>query len=328
MRSCAALLSGLLLTAALCALLEWRVRAGGAAPSVNPSADMALWAHHRRALNGDARALAVLGTSRVMFDIDLRMLALATGRTNVRQLGVVGSNAFATLEDLANDGDFTGAILVDINEESLAPANWDTQRRYADRRGVHFTWPERWGGLVRAHVEEHAAFLNPAVSNLNRIKWAAFGITDNRTHMSATRELGCVDGHEMPIEWNLAAGEAAIPAARVALERTLPAQLERLHSLVQRLQARGIAVVFFRPPLAAPLEAIYEQHLPRERFWDPIALALDAPVLRASDIPELAGFDPPDGSHLCRSDAREFTLRLARILRERGLLEPPTQERA
>jgi hypothetical protein len=322
MRHATSLLIAVMLAAALCGLLEWRARATGTRPSVNPSSDMALWAHHRKALSNDPRALAILGTSRVLFDIDLAVLARETGRTNLRQLGIVGTNAFATLEDLAADVEFSGDVLVDINEESLAPPNWDSQRAYGDRRSAHFTLPERWGALVRAGIEEKLAFLNPALSNLNRIKWVSFGITDVRTQMSAMRTLGCVAGHEMPMEWNLAAAQSAIPAARTALATTLPAQIERLRGIVARLQARGSSVVFFRPPLAPELEDIYAEHLPRREFWEPVADRIGAPALRADDFPELASFVPPDGSHLCQADAAEFTRRLAGILRARRWLQP------
>jgi hypothetical protein len=320
MRHTSTLLTAIALTLAVAGAFEMYWRSEGVTPSVNPSADQSLWAFHRVQLDASGSSLAILGTSRALFDIDISTLRANLGASNIRQLAIAATHPMASLEDLAEDRDFNGTVLCEINEEALAHGPWESQRAYNNRRAEHFTLPERWGGYLRARIEDHVAILNPAVSNLNRIKWNAFGITDVRTKWTSDRTSACVPGHEMPIEWNLAAADAALSAANEDLGSSFETQLARFDAVVNRLHSRGVQVIFVRAPVAPEMERLYEHYLPRAQFWDRMVAAVDAPFIRSDDYAALDSFMPPDGSHLCADDPRLFTQRLLDILRRRKLL--------
>lgn len=310
----------LLLAAAALAAVEMYWRKAGADASVNPSSDRSLWAFQREHLRGDPQGLAIVGTSRALFGFDLAILARETGHDNVRQLAIAATHPLAALEELASDPDFEGSILCELTAESLAIGRWDSQRPYLDRRAEHFSVPARWGSFIRANVEERIVLLNPALSTLNRVKWKHFGMTDVRTQWSAERSAACVPGHEMPMDWTLAAADAALASARMDLLDSFDRQLRQLDELINRLNARGIPVVFIRAPVAQEVEALYEHYLPRAKYWDRMEAQIAAPFIRADDFPALSSFHLPDGSHLCGADQQAFTHALADVLRARGLL--------
>lgn len=311
-----------LLAAIALGALEWHWRTAGASASVNPSSDRALWAFHRRKLDHDNQAIAIIGTSRALFDIDPDELSRAASAQNVRQLAIVATHPLAVLEDLAADQDFKGRIICELTEESLSTTAWESQRPYTNVRGEHFTVPERYGAFMRAHVEEQVVLLNPALATLNRVKWSALGMTDVRTRWNANRSSDCVAGHEMPLEWSAAAVDSALAAARADLSISFEHQLSRLGRVVDRLQRRAIPIAFVRAPVAPAIQEFYNRHLPRAEYWDRMVEAIDAPFIRADDFSELSGFHPPDGSHLCGSDAIVFTGRLSNLLISRNLLGP------
>jgi hypothetical protein len=300
--------------------------------SVNPSADKALWAFQRTRANDDPDTLAIVGTSRALYDLDTQALAKATGYTHVRQLAIAGSHPLATLEDLAADPDFKGRILCELTEQALATAPWNSQRNYTDRRGEHFTLPERWGSVIRAQVEEHVALVNPAAATLNRVKWAglraSLGVSEWRVHWASNRSSACVAGHEPRMQWFMFVTDQELAAARRDLSGSFAERLARLDAIVRRLHDRGIPVVFIRAPVAPEMAALYEKHLPRKDFWDRMVSQVDAPFVRADDYPELSAFHPPDGSHLCGEDPKVFTQELGAILKSGKLLARHESRRA
>src|SRR5688572_2540051 len=96
----------LLLTFIVLGGIELYWREAGLEASINPSADKALWAFQRIRVNDDPDALAIVGTSRALYDFHQKTLSEETGYTHVRQLAIAGSHPLATLEDLADDPQF------------------------------------------------------------------------------------------------------------------------------------------------------------------------------------------------------------------------------
>jgi hypothetical protein len=302
--------------------LYWREN--GLEASINPSADKALWAFQRTRVNDDPDALAIVGTSRALYDFHQKTLSEETGYTHVRQLAIAGSHPLATLEDLADDPQFKGRIICELTEQALSTVPWESQRPYTYRRGGHFTLPERWGSVVRAKIEEHVVLLSPAAATLNRMKWAALsralGATEWRVHWASDRTTACVPGHLPRKEWFTFVTDQELATARHDLAVSFESRVSRLNGIVQRLHARGVPVIFVRAPVTPDMEALYEKHLPRKDYWDRMVADIDAPFVRADDYPQLSMFSPPDGSHLCGEDPQLYTKRLSAILKSENLL--------
>jgi hypothetical protein len=90
---------------------------------------------------------------------------------------------------------------------------------------------------------------------------------------------------------------------------------------VAKLRARGVKVVFVRPPSAGPYLEAEERELPRAATFDALLVATGAPGIHFQDYPELQEFELPEWSHLSEPDAERFTAALYAIL-ERTRWEP------
>ncbi|MGE5168564.1 MAG: hypothetical protein ACM3KT_08120, partial [Deltaproteobacteria bacterium] len=96
--------------------------------------------------------------------------------------------------------------------------------------------------------------------------------------------------------------------------KTRDEQIERAAKAVATLRARGVKVLFLRPPSAGPYLAYDDRQFPRAQAWDVLLAKTGAPGIYFSDYPELSGFDPPEWSHLKLADARKFTAALHAIV--------------
>ncbi len=94
----------------------------------------------------------------------------------------------------------------------------------------------------------------------------------------------------------------------------IDAQIERATIAVSKLRARGVDVLFIRPPSTGPLYAGEQRGLPRARTWDRLLLATGAPGIHFEDYPQLQGYDQPEWSHLSASEADRFTAALVPIV--------------
>ena len=79
---------------------------------------------------------------------------------------------------------------------------------------------------------------------------------------------------------------------------------------VEQLQAAGVRVIFLRMPSGGPVRAIEEELYPRSEYWGRLERACDelgCQSLHFADCPELTGFVPPDGSHICAEERAAFS---------------------
>src|SRR2546423_14901054 len=107
-----------ILTASLTILFmiffEWFWRSRGFPISYND--DESLWANKRAEVYDPIdKTTVVIGSSRIKFDLDIPLFEKMTGNKLV-QLAMVGSSPKPVLEDLANDENFKGKLIIDITE--------------------------------------------------------------------------------------------------------------------------------------------------------------------------------------------------------------------
>src|SRR3954452_5363643 len=78
--------------------------------------DKALWANKRSdAFLPKDKATVFIGSSRIKFDLDVPTWESMTGEKAV-QLSLVGTSPRLLLQDLANDKNFRGKLVVDVTE--------------------------------------------------------------------------------------------------------------------------------------------------------------------------------------------------------------------
>ena len=94
---------------------EWYWRDFGATPGYRNS--FGLWAIQRRRIDaGEGKATVIIGASRVYFDIQLDLWEKLDGERPI-QLAFEGTSPLRFAEDLADDPNFTGRLLIGIAPE-------------------------------------------------------------------------------------------------------------------------------------------------------------------------------------------------------------------
>ena len=99
-------------------------------------------------------------------------------------------------------------------------------------------------------------------------------------------------------------------------------QLKSTERNAERIRARGGRVILVRFPTSGALwTSVDERFYPRAEYWDVFAARTGMHMLHFQDVPGLAGFDCPDGSHIDAKDRTAFTEALLDALDERGWLD-------
>ena len=314
-------------------------RAYGVTPGIRNSDG--LWARERRRIDaGEGDATVIIGDSRALFDLQLPVWEKLSGRRPI-QLSLEATSPLFLLEDLANDAHFTGRLLV-----GLAPMN--VLRSGGRRSNVldymrHESPSQRIGQWLSMRlVEPYLAFDDPDFALqtvLERQPWpprarlVPFAPVRKLSVSGADRNSFLWDKLERDSDYRDAARGVwaqhhwAIdtlppPAQRPeAWPALVDAQIASAARAVAKLRARGVKVVFVRPPSSGLYLEAEQRELPRERTFEPLLAATGAAGIHFQDYPELQGLETPEWSHLTRADAERFTAALYAIL-ERTQWEP------
>jgi hypothetical protein len=329
---------GLLLAVALLsttATLAWETwaRSAGYRPTLNDTPD--LWAQARAAVEPDS--IVLVGTSRMLFDVDLDLLEQGLGRRPT-QLAIVGSSPFPVLEDLASDESFRGTVLLDVVPAMyLAPAGPPMEASQKAVRRYH-TWnyAQRWGHQLGTFLETRVAFLKQEDLTLAKLlerlpipnrahalvgpAMPPYFYTLDRDRRARMAPEAAVVGS--PLQQRVANGWLPLftlppPPRFIPLEQfqammgqAMEARFRDTAKHITRIRERGGQVVFLRLPVTGPLVEREEQLAPRAATWDRLVKENAVPAIHFDEHPELRGFNCPEWSHLSADDSIEFTRRL------------------
>ena len=323
------LLGAAVLAVLLIAGWEFYWRSFGVSPSYHNSNGE--WAQQRRRIDdGEGGKTVLLGDSRTLFDVQLPVWEQVAGERPI-QLAIEGTSALPMLEDLAADANFTGRLVVGVAPQVFFSG-------FSFRGGVvpyyHKEGPSRRiGNWLSMHlVEPYFAFydedfkLNKVVKRQNwpkrprlppytDVRKLAMSDADRNTHVwdkvatdESYRELARriwtqVFGHPMP------GMETREKASKLVDE-----QITRAAAAVAKLRARGVPVVFVRPPSSGEYY-VYEQRVfPRAETWDLLLKRTGAAGIHFDDYPQLQGYYLPEWSHIAASDANRFTAALVPLV--------------
>jgi hypothetical protein len=311
---------GLALVLAVTILGVWEGfwRAKGFLPRHSLVPSWVVWRHRV-----EPTSTVVLGTSRVQAALDLDVWESATGARPI-QLAVLGSTPLPALDDLAEDSEFRGLVLVDLlplhafdalgsranveaaldeYEASLVSPSRRTEAVLRFLVSSAFVFRDAVlsppGVLTRARRGERA-IPNPAIFRSDRF---------TRFDYTGRSFLRRVPRAETPANY-----EAARRRGRPADDAQYEVIVQRLEAAVETIQSRGGRVVFIALPACGTRKEIEEERYPRARYWDPLAARTTAIAIHADDYPQLLDFDCYDGSHMDMRDAAVFTRRLAGIV--------------
>jgi len=296
-------------------------RAFGMTPQTQNS--NGLWAIQRRRIdNGEGDATVFTGASRVFFDMQLDVWEKLDGKRPI-QLAWEGTSPVYIIEDLAADENFKGHLLIGIAPD-LAFTGFGIHRgapRYA-----HDESPaQRVGQWLSMHfVEPVFAFDDPDFALATVLKRQAWPARPGKTWNTAVRKLAVTEPDRNTHIWDKVENDPEYkalarqiwaeefvpsdddPTPEVA-KKTTKEQIDRIVKAVAKMQARGVKVLFLRPPSTGPFLENENRHFPRKETWDVLLAATGAPGIHFEDYPELQGLELPEWSHLSYADARKFT---------------------
>lgn len=322
--------------------LEIRLAHQGFRPNLSDS--FPLWERQRqRADRLGPQALVLAGNSRVLTDLDLGELRRGSGLEPV-QLGVGDSSFLPVLQDLAKDPKVSGTLLVNFEPRELHPVGDDPAAAYEAQHlpsqgGYGWDFADTEAGLtnwLHANLHSYADGARPLTSLLMRAtgpqaRMQYVKVLPDREELvdfSLTREpdLYYVRAiHDFPT-WPTPPENATLAQVRATIEqaiatlssadpRAYSGQYAAVADLVAAVRQHGGRVVFVRLPRCGYLRQIDDKRFPRKQFWDPLTQIPGVQTLDFEDVPALAAFKCPDGSHLDMRDKAAFTRALLDALK-------------
>lgn len=302
----------LLITAVALACLELVFRRDGLRPSVRDEA--ALWASVRSRASGTQRdTIALLGSSRFQLGVDPAVLNAALATRQVLQLSIDGASPVPVLGMLADDPTFRGTALVEVtpggvfgDEPAREAAAHEWIRFYQNR-----TWLSDLEAELRVPLQSRSVLLMPGLKSytVERLR----GRSPPRPYVQMRGDRCQVADYS-----RAPAGKSAAPktlGAKMLAPEALRARIASMARFARAVEARGGRVVFVRMLATGDLAELEEREFPRSLTWDVLVRETGVRGLHVDDVPELGGFECPDGSHLDYRDAPRFTRALAAALR-------------
>jgi len=324
------------------ALAGWELhwRGYGAAPSYANSNSS--WAEQRRRIDtGEGNRLVLVGSSRTLFDIQLPVWEKLGGERPI-QLALEGTSGIVLMEDLADDPNFTGRLVVGV-----APDLFFTGFAYrADAiKDFHRAGPSaRVGQWLSQHlIEPYFAFYDPDFALGTIVKRQDWPSRPGVPDRLAVRKLSVSEADRNTHMWSKVENDLAYrdlarhiwsqrlngppppPLATPEKARQVIAkQIDRAVAAVTRLRARGVQVVFVRLPSTADFYAFENRAFPRAATWDVLLQRTHAPGIHFEDYPQLQGYNLPEWSHVAAADALTLTAELVPLVN--GMFMTPSPE--
>jgi hypothetical protein len=304
------------------------------------------WAEQRRRIDqGEGGKTVLVGSSRILFDVQLPVWERLSGERPI-QLALEGTSPVPVLEDLAKDPNFTGRLVIGV-----APDLFFSGFAYRGAAIEHFhkQSPSQRSGhwLSKRLIEPYFAFYDPdfALAAVTRRQgWpqrpglrkdtrvrklmVQYG-PDRSTHMWRKVE---VDPSYRAIARGIWTERLTGPPPPMMdtpekARKLVATQIERAAKAVAALRARGVRVVFVRPPSVGDYYAFEQKAMPRAQTWDVLLRQTGTPGIHFEDYPQLQGYELPEWSHLTAADARRFTAQLQPLVEREFRRQEAARER-
>jgi len=269
-------------------------------------------------LRSNWAAAAIVGDSRILFDTDIDQFEALTGVRPI-QLAIHGTSALTLLEDVADNPEFKGVLIVGL-ADTMFFQPFDGYGEYV-RHFSEFRSPYRVTSNEIDHfLQRRFAFLD---SNY-RLSVAAHRLDrDFRVGVEGPMDdiwkLQEVGEHRQTWMWDRVEYDSAWRArtrwAWKGFKEKFPFTPEmiakgqaRARAAVDKIRARGGEVVFVRPPSAPELRINEEAQVPKAKGWDVLLRNTHSVGVHIDDLPaSVQGLTLPEWSHLNRRCATVFT---------------------
>ena len=323
----------LMVVIVLAAIISWELylRNKGVRPDYDDGPP--LWSDKRAMVYEPAdKATVFIGSSRIKYDLDI-----ATWQTtgdHAVQLAIEGNSPLPVLDDLANDKNFKGKLVVDVTE-GLFFSTSDNDLGEPKGRIVYYkkqTPAQQVSFHINQALESHLVFLDKYNFSLNalldhviipsrpgifipRIFPMDFGrVTFDRQDIMTKRfEADTNLQNQVKSIWYF---YSQLPGDPPANGPKLDSILNTVKIDVDKIKARGGQVLFVRTPSSGPYLQGENTGFPRTKYWDRLLSATNCPGIHFKNYPAIAHFQCLEFSHLKQSDAIVFTKNFIKILSE------------
>jgi hypothetical protein len=167
----------LMLLVVTVSVISWELYLRSKGFEISYDDDPALWTHKRHMVYETTdRATVFIGYSRIKFDLDIPTWEQITGGHAV-QLACVGSTPLPVLDNLANDENFKGKLVVDVTEGLFFSTSMPNSRRPTENLKYYKECtPAQWAGFHINHLLESTfVFLNK--------EWLSLGACMDNIHV-------------------------------------------------------------------------------------------------------------------------------------------------
>jgi hypothetical protein len=322
-------LSALAMCAVLVAAWEFYWRDYGVVPGYRNSNGQ--WAQQRRRIDhGEGGKTVLIGASRVLFDTQLPVWEELTGDRPI-QLALEGTSPIPVLKDLADDPNFTGRLLIDVSPDVFFTGF--TYRGDAVPYTRKQSPSQRIGNwLSMTFLEPYIAFYDPDFALATVVRRQPWPTRPGRPQGTSVRKLAVHDVDRNTRMWDKVASDPEYRALARRIwaqdfneplpemetpekkQHVIDEQIKAATEAVAKLRARGVEVLFIRPPSDGEYYAYEQRELPRAITWDLLLQRTGAAGIHFEDYPEMQGYELPEWSHMSASEAERFTAAIVPII--------------
>jgi len=301
-------------------------------PTLNDN--KALWSVQRdRVTNLASGNVVLMGSSRVLFDLQLEEWETQTGKRPI-QLANVGSSPLPIFHDIVENTDYAGTVIVGVTPglffsttfPKAQPWSWPQSRvdhykdrTYAQRINHQLSLPLQ-NNLVLMSSEEEIDDNIDLKALLKRIK-IGNRLPEGMPPFYEFGDITTLDRNLIMLEKTVTDTAFANTITKVwqFFGKTAPPPDKKSTMAfflkdAEKFKARGGNLILLRCPSSGGVR-IGERHgLPRKDFWDDLVKQANVKSYHFEDYEQFKNLKCPEWSHLSAKDARFFTTELAKIM--------------
>ena len=299
--------------------------------------DPGLWSTTRKMVyRSNDEATVFIGSSRIKFDLDIPTWEKITGEKAI-QLSFVGTSPRPLLDDLANDKNFKGKVIVDVTEGIFFDRNEERANESATKALDYYkkwTPAERFSTSINQVLESGFVFLAKDKFSLNALlddleipsRKGVFVFplfpkgfemcTAKRQNFMTEEFINDTVQHNKQISIWIGFGDTQ--KIKGIAGDSLQTIFRSVKASIDKITARGGKVLFVRTPSTGGYWDTEKIVYPREQYWDVMLAYTNTPGIHFKDYPETANLNCPEWSHLTPKDAVAYTKSFISMLRQKG----------
>ena len=299
--------------------------------------DIDMWAEWRSKvddLNQDD--VVILGSSRGHFDINIHLWDSITGNRPL-MLAYPGSSPFHPVADIVDNSQFDGILIV-----SVAPGlfftvsdSWGAGRGKAFVDRYHkATYAQKFNHFLFKHIDPLFSYSDPGINLKNLVDRLPFANRDSVStpdvwppmvemdRYRGVRMTDCFEKDSVLIRrqtdiWFPPEGKER----KNRYKDSIDVIMEHYLGLAKKFKERGGRIAFIRPPVSNKYLETEPVLFPREEYWDRLIRESESPGFHFQDHPDTRNMDPPEWSHLSKSQSDIYTKTIIHLLRQEALIQ-------